>query len=225
MTTHRHAAFGPGNSAVRERSARAAMSPGPQVSACACKIFVAADDQQAELVTAALGGSERAHIHRIENVTDIALVLTRTRADAVIIVSERLGPDIIAVLHAIQAIQPLAAVLFVAHCDQDEIDAVMAAGVSALVVDGLQAHRIASVLQVALCRFRTHQALRGELEKAKSDLAARKAVERAKGILMERRGLTEPDAYALLRRSAMQDGKTVSAIAEAVIAADRLLTT
>lgn len=229
MMTHRHAAFGPGNGATRERpthsSPGTALSPALQASTSTCTIFVVADDPQAQLLTESLAGIERAHIHRIEHVNTIAPALARTRADAAIIVSERAGPDVIAALHAIRATQPLAVVLFVAQGDRGEIEAVIAAGVSALVVDGLHAHRIASVLQVALCRFRTHEALRGELEQAKSDIAARKTIERAKGILMERRGLTEPDAYAILRRSAMQDGKTISAIAEAVIAADRLLTT
>lgn len=223
MTTHRHTALG--ISATRERLTRpspcTAISPELQVSTST--IFVAANDVQAQLVIEGLA-AERTHIHRVENVSAIAPALAHTRADAAIIVSERSGPDVTAALHAIRANQPLAVALFVARGDQDEIDSAIAAGASALIVDGLQTHRIASLLQVALCRFKLHEALRSELEQARSDLAARKAIERAKGILMARRGLTEPDAYAMLRRSAMQDGRTISAIAEAIIAADRLLT-
>jgi response regulator NasT len=57
------------------------------------------------------------------------------------------------------------------------------------------------------------QKLRSELNKAKADLASRKSVERAKGLLMKERGLDEAQAYALLRKLAMDTGRSLGAVA------------
>ena len=51
-----------------------------------------------------------------------------------------------------------------------------------------------------------------ELEEARSQLESRKLVDRAKGILMKTRGLSEADAYALLRKTAMNENRKIAEI-------------
>jgi response regulator NasT len=92
------------------------------------------------------------------------------------------------------------------------------AGVAAYVVDGLHPSRVRSVLEVAMSRFQLMQKLRAELAKAHADLADRKQVERAKGLLMKERGLDEDAAYRLLRKLAMDSGRSVGAVAVDLIA-------
>jgi response regulator NasT len=65
--------------------------------------------------------------------------------------------------------------------------------------------------------------LQGELSEAKSALAERKIVDRAKALLMKRRGIDEPAAYALLRKQAMDSGRRLADVAEALVTADALL--
>jgi response regulator NasT len=72
---------------------------------------------------------------------------------------------------------------------------------------------VRSVLEVAMTRFELMQKLRSELDKAKADLASRKSVERAKGLLMKERGMDEAQAYALLRKLAMDTGRSLGAVA------------
>ena len=84
---------------------------------------------------------------------------------------------------------------------------------AAYVVDGLSPGRVRSVMEVAMTRFGLMQKLRGELQKAKADLASRKSVERAKGLLMKERGIDEEQAYALLRKLAMDAGRPIGAVA------------
>jgi response regulator NasT len=95
--------------------------------------------------------------------------------------------------------------------------------VSAYVVDGVAPERIQPVVDVAIARFREFQALRRELEQTKTKLAERKLIDRAKGILMDRRGMREDEAYAALRKLAMDKNKRIADIAEAVIASVELL--
>ena len=60
--------------------------------------------------------------------------------------------------------------------------------------------------------------LENHLAKAKADLEARKTVERAKGLLMKERGLDEDGAYRLLRKLAMDRGKSIGAVAADLLA-------
>ena len=103
------------------------------------------------------------------------------------------------------------------------IEAAIDAGVSAYVVDGLKKERIKPILDTAIRRFRAFERLREELDQARSELSERKRIEKAKGILMRTRGLSEENAYALLRSTAMQKNKRIAEIAESLITAAGLL--
>jgi len=113
--------------------------------------------------------------------------------------------------------------MFVDRSDSDMIKAAVEAGVGAYVVDGLRKERVQAVLDMAISRFKAFNDLREELDRARQALGERKVVERAKGILMKERGLSEDDAYTLLRKAAMTDNKRVVDIAQAVITAAGLL--
>jgi hypothetical protein len=60
-------------------------------------------------------------------------------------------------------------------------------------------------------------------EEARSELESRKVVDRAKGILMKSRGLTEEAAYTLLRKTAMNQNRKISDIAQCLVTAAGLL--
>ncbi len=113
--------------------------------------------------------------------------------------------------------------LFVDQADDASIDAAIDAGVSAYVVDGMKKERIKSVLDVAIKRFNAYARLRAELDVARGALAERKLTDKAKGILMKKRGLDEEAAYILLRKAAMDSGKRIADVAQALITADALL--
>jgi response regulator NasT len=62
-----------------------------------------------------------------------------------------------------------------------------------------------------------------ELQHARQALEDRKVVERAKGILMKDRALTEEQAYALLRKTAMNANRRLADVAQSLITAAGLL--
>jgi response regulator NasT len=109
--------------------------------------------------------------------------------------------------------------MFVDRADTASIQASVDAGVSAYIVDGLKKERIKSILDVCVSRFNAFANLQDELEQAKSDLDDRKAIDRAKRILMELKGLTESEAYTLMRTRAMRESKKINEIARSVIQA------
>lgn len=112
---------------------------------------------------------------------------------------------------------------FVDRTDRDLTKQAIEAGVSAYVVDGLQPERVAGVMDAAIARFQMFQRMRVELETTRRALEERKLIDRAKGILMKARGLTEDEAYALLRKTAMDQGRKVADVASALVTAAGLL--
>ena len=95
-------------------------------------------------------------------------------------------------------------------------------GVSAYVVDGLKKERIKPILDTAdqpLQRLRP-PAPRARRSQAASSPSAR-SIDRAKGILMRTRGMSEDEAYALLRKTAMNQSRRIAEIAESLIVAVR----
>jgi response regulator NasT len=113
--------------------------------------------------------------------------------------------------------------MFVDRSDQAAIEAAVDAGVSAYVVDGLKRERVKPILDMAISRFNAFARMSRELDEARSQLESRKLVDRAKGILMTTRGLSETEAYGLLRKTAMNQNRKISEIAESLILAAGLL--
>jgi len=113
--------------------------------------------------------------------------------------------------------------MFVDQSDETMIGAAIDAGVSAYVVDGLRKDRVKPILDLAIRRFNAFARMQSELDEARTALADRKTIDKAKAILLQTRGLAEPDAYALLRSTAMRQNKRIAEVAEALITAHSLL--
>jgi response regulator NasT len=108
-------------------------------------------------------------------------------------------------------------VIFAEDQQTETINQVIKAGVSAYIVDGLEAKRIKSIVDIAIARFREQLALKEELKKTKTQLEDRKLVDRAKAILIKSQGYTEDQAYHALRKLAMDRNIALGEMAKNVI--------
>ena len=113
--------------------------------------------------------------------------------------------------------------MFVDQSDSASIEAAVEAGVSAYIVDGLRKERVKPIVDMTVSRFNAFDRLTRELDHARNELVERKLIERAKGILMKSRAVTEEEAYGLLRKTAMNEKKKLSEIAQSVVTAALLL--
>jgi len=113
--------------------------------------------------------------------------------------------------------------MFVDQSDDAMIGAAIDAGVSAYVVDGLRKERVKPILDLAIRRFNAFARMQTELDEARTALSERKTIDRAKAILMSSRNLPEAEAYALLRTTAMNQGRRIVEVAAALITASSLL--
>ena len=113
--------------------------------------------------------------------------------------------------------------LFVDRSDAEQTETAINAGVSAYIVGDLRKERVKPILDMTISRFNFFNRLQAELEDTKQKLADRKIIDQAKGILMRRRNLSEQDAYALLRKTAMDSNSQISEVARTVVSAAELL--
>ena len=113
--------------------------------------------------------------------------------------------------------------IFASSSDEGMTRAAIEAGVSAYVVDGLHPDRIKPVMDAAIARFHMFHRMRTELAATRRALEERKIIDRAKGILMKARGINEDAAYALLRKAAMDQGRKLADVAEALVTTAGLL--
>ena len=139
------------------------------------------------------------------------------KPDVIIIDMEAPGRDTLEQMREIGRDHPKPIILFSNNRDKDYIRQAVKAGVSAYVVDGLDAARISPIVEVALARFREFEALRKELDETRNQLADRKIIDRAKGILMKQHGISEDKAYSVLRKAAMDRNQKVSDIARTLV--------
>ncbi len=112
--------------------------------------------------------------------------------------------------------------MFVDQSDSASIEAAVDAGVSAYIVGGLRKERIQNILDLCISRFNAFARLQDELDRTRSALEERKVIDRAKGILMNAKNLSEDAAYALLRKTAMNESKKMAEVAQSVITAAEL---
>lgn len=113
--------------------------------------------------------------------------------------------------------------MFVDRSDSASIEAAIDAGVSAYIVDGLRKERVKPILDTTISRFNAFSRLREELSRTKQALEDRKVIDKAKGILMRNRDISEEEAYALLRTTAMNENRRVADVAQGLVTATKLL--
>ncbi|CUX65661.1 putative two-component response regulator:antitermination factor NasT [Agrobacterium genomosp. 13 str. CFBP 6927] len=171
-------------------------------------------------------GLREAGYHRvtvIHEVNGVARTIETLQPDVIFIDLENPNRDMMEHLFQLTRTVGRPIAMFVDRSDTASIEAAVEAGVSAYVVDGLKKERVKPILDMAVSRFNAFSRLQRELADAKSALEERKVIERAKGILMKMRGLSEEEAFALLRQTAMNEKKKISEIAQSVVTAAGLL--
>jgi AmiR/NasT family two-component response regulator len=111
-------------------------------------------------------------------------------------------------------------IVLTAFSQRELVERARDAGAMAYLVKPFSKNDLVPAIEVARGRFAEMAALDGEVRTLQERLAARQVVEKAKGRLMAERGMTEPDAFRWLQRTAMDERTSMKALAERVLAAD-----
>lgn len=178
---------------------------------------------RAALIEAGLREAGYGEVEIVHEFAGIARRIGETEPDVIVIDLENPNRDTLESMFQLSRAVKRPIAMFVDRSDSASIEAAVEAGVSAYVVDGLRKERVTPVIEMAISRFNAFSRMARELEEARSELESRRLVERAKGILMKSRGLSEEDAYALLRKTAMNQNRRIAEIAQSLITAAGLL--
>ena len=159
---------------------------------------------------------------RLDETANLLAHIYAIDPDVILIDLENPSRDVLEQMFQVSRAVKRPIAMFVDQSDTASIQASVDAGVSAYIVNGLKKDRVKHILDLCISRFYAFSRLQTELEKAKSALEERKVIDRAKGILMKRKNLSEEDAYALLRRTAMNENRKIAEVAQSVITAAEL---
>ena len=154
---------------------------------------------------------------------DLERRLRELDPDIVLIDLENPSRDVLEQMIRISGAEARPVAMFADRSDAAMINAAIDAGVSAYVVDGLKKERVKNIVDLSISRFNAFARLREELSHAQSQLADRKAIDQAKGLVMRAKNISEEQAYAMMRKVAMNEGKKIAEIARSIITAAELL--
>ena len=162
-------------------------------------------------------------VERVGEMNNLLARIYQIDPDVILIDLENPSRDVLEQMFQVSRAVRRPIAMFVDQSDTASIQASVDAGVSAYIVDGFRKERIKSIIDLCISRFNAFAKLQDELERTKNALEERKVIDRAKGILMKLKGLSEDDAYVLMRSTAMREKKKIADIAQSIITASELL--
>lgn len=192
--------------------------------AAALNILVIDENRiRAAIIEAGLreGGHERVTV--VSDVVGIARRIAEIEPDVIVIDLENPNRDMLESMFQLSRAVKRPIAMFVDRSDSQSIEAAIEAGVSAYIIDGLRKERVKPILDMAISRFNAFSRMARELEEARGELENRKIIDRAKGILMKSRGLSEEEAYKLLRKTAMNQNRKIADVAQGLVMAAELI--
>src|SRR5712672_1882494 len=170
-------------------------------------------------------GLREAGFTGVVHISEMQSLLARIYAldpDVILIDLENPSRDVLEQMFQVSRAVRRPVAMFVDQSDSASIEAAVDAGVSAYIVGGLRKDRVKNILDLCISRFNAFARLQSELDRTRSALEERKVIDRAKGILMKVKNLSEESAYALLRKTAMNENKKIVEVAQSVITAAEL---
>jgi AmiR/NasT family two-component response regulator len=151
-----------------------------------------------------------------DGVTAVRLA-TELRPDLVILDVKMPELDGIAAAEQIISARIAPVVLLTAFSQRDLVERAREAGVMAYLVKPFQRADLMPTIEMAASRFAEVVALEAEVADLNGRLEARKLVDRAKSVLQTDHGMSEPDAFRWIQRSAMDQRRSMRALAQDVL--------
>lgn len=150
--------------------------------------------------------------------------------EAAVRLAEQLRPDLVIldikmpIMDGLAAAEKIAeahlapVVILTAFSQRELVERARAVGAMAYLVKPFQKSDLIPAIEIAISRFAQVSALAAEVAGLTERLETRKAVERAKGALMTTYGMTEPQAFKWIQRTAMDHRLGMREVAERIIA-------
>ncbi len=163
------------------------------------------DEAGYEVVAQAANGEEAVELAREHRPDLVIMDVKMPRLDGIaaasIVAAERIAP----------------VVMLTAFSQRELVERARDAGAMAYLVKPFTVTDLVPAIEMAASRFAELSALEQEVEDLSERLAARKVIDRAKAQLQQSLGLTEPDAFGWIQRTAMDRRTTMRQVAERLL--------
>lgn len=180
-------------------------------------------DSRAEALMRLLQESGYRHVFRSSLSNDLIGQVAEIAPDIVLVEIDSPKRDMLEQLATLQDQRPTPVAVFCQDAEAQSIRAAVESGVCAYVVQGIQPQQVKPAIGLAMSTFRGLAKLRNEAASAKEALAERTKVDRAKRLLMSSQGLSEEEAYNVLKKLAMDRGRKLADAADDLTAAMRIM--
>ncbi len=141
------------------------------------------------------------------------------------------GMDGVRAAREISTNYKVAVLVLTAFSQRELIEDARDAGVAAYLVKPFRREELLPAIEDALFKCQQEWAIEREIEeldqpaddddgRAEDKIETRRLVDEAKGVLMDRHGLSEPDAFAFVQRTAMQTRSRMRDVARRVVSGD-----
>jgi response regulator NasT len=142
---------------------------------------------------------------------------TELRPDLVILDVQMPRLDGIAAAQHIASRRIAPVVMLTAFSQRDLVESARDAGAMAYLVKPFGKSDLLPAIEMAVSRFAEVQQLEAEVADLSERLEARKIVDRAKGVLQQQLGLSEPDAFRWIQKTAMDLRRSMREVADGVV--------
>jgi AmiR/NasT family two-component response regulator len=108
-------------------------------------------------------------------------------------------------------------VILTAFSQRELVERARDAGAMAYLVKPFTRSDLVPAIEIAVSRFAELSTLEREIADLGEQMAARKAVDRAKGVLQKELGISEPEAFRWIQKTAMDLRRSMREVAEGVV--------
>ncbi|GAA2117629.1 ANTAR domain-containing response regulator [Nocardioides bigeumensis] len=191
--------------------------PGP-ADPTVRRVVIAEDEALIRMDLAEMLAEEGYHVVGQAGDGEQAVALTETlRPDLVILDVKMPVLDGIAAAERIAAARLAPVVMLTAFSQRDLVERAREAGAMAYLVKPFGRHDLVPAIEMAVSRYAELTGLEREVDDLTERLAARKAVDRAKSELQRTLGLSEPEAFRWIQKTAMDLRLSMRQVADGVV--------
>jgi response regulator NasT len=126
-------------------------------------------------------------------------------------------PEMDGITAAEQIIATAPVLMLTAYSQRELVERARDAGVMAYVVKPFSINDLVPAIEIAISRHRQMKSLEEEVADLYERLETRKIIDRAKGILMKAMGLSEPESFSWIQKTAMDRRISMKQVAQAII--------
>ena len=193
-------------------------SGAPKTSGIATRVVVAEDEALIRMDLVEMLSEEGYVVVGEAGDGEAAVALTsELRPDLVVMDVKMPKMDGISAAEQIASRRIAPVVMLTAFSQRELVDRARQAGAMAYVVKPFSKADLVPAIEIARARFAEIQAVEAEVTDLTERLESRKAVDRAKGLLQTGLGLSEPEAFRWIQKTAMDLRKSMREVAEGVI--------